>query len=158
MAKKVVKLASKKDQDKYSEYLARGERMVAVFGIGNKYFIMNFIILFIFSIPLIGLPFLFKLLHLWHARRYILTDRRVIIKDGVFTIKTTSVPYDKITHIKVNEDFLEKMSYGIGDIVVHTAGPTPVEIELEKVQHPMQVKNLLEELMVKERTLLGVVG
>lgn len=84
-----------------------------------------------------------------------MTDRRVLIKDGVFSTKTISAPYDKITHISVREDFFKKLSYGIGDITIHTAGPTPVEIDLVKVQNPLQIKNLIEELIVKERSLLG---
>ena len=55
------------------------------------------------------------------------------------------------------EDFFKKISYGIGDITIHTAGPTPVEIDLVKVQNPMKVKNLIEELMIRERSLLGII-
>lgn len=129
--------------------------MIVVFGIGDKYYWLNFFSLFILSIPLIGLPFLLKLVHLRHSKKYILTDRRVLIKDGVLSVKTTTAPYDKITHITVREDFFKKMGYGIGDITIHTAGPTPVEIDLVKVQNPMQVKNLIEELMVKERSQIA---
>ena len=137
----------------HPDYLNEGEKVVAVFGIGNRYFWFTVIPLFILSIPLIGLPFLFKLLRQKHGLTYVLTDRRVLIKDGVFSIKTTTAPYDKITHITVREDFIKKISYNIGDITIHTAGPTPVEIKLVKVQDPLKVKNLIEELIVKERTL-----
>lgn len=153
-----LKLATEKQKQKYAYYLAEGEEIIAVFGIGNKYFWINVIPLFILSIPLIGMPFLLKLLHLKHRLIYILTDRRVVIKDGVFSTKITTAPYDKITHITVREDFFKKLSYGIGDITIHTAGPTPVEIDLIKVQNPMKVKNLIEELIVKERSLLGTIA
>ncbi len=150
-----LKTASQKQKEKYADYLAEGEEVIAVFGIGDRYFWTNAVPLFIFSIPLIGLPFLLKLIHLKHRLTYILTDRRVLIKDGVFSVKITTAPYDKITHITVREDFIKKLSWGIGDITIHTAGPTPVEIDLVKVQNPMKVKNLIEELMIKERSLLG---
>jgi len=130
---------------------------MAVFGIGDRYFWVNTIFLFPLSFLLVGLPFLLKIIHLKHSKTYILTDRRVLIKDGVFSIKLTSAPYDMISHITVREDFLQKISYGIGDIIIHTAGPTPVEIDLFKVQQPMRIKNLLEELIIKERSLLGVI-
>ena len=143
------------DKKKYTRYLAGGEEIVSVFGIGNRYFWINTIFLAPLSLALIGLPFFLKLVHLKHSKTYILTDRRVLIKDGVFSIKTTSAPYDMISHISVREDFFKKLSYGIGDITIHTAGPTPVEIDLVKVQDPIKVKNLIEELMVKERSLLG---
>ncbi len=142
-------------RQKYAKYLAGGEEIVSVFGIGNRYFWFNAIFLAPLSLVLVGLPFFLKLVHLKHSKTYILTDRRVLIKDGVFSTKTISAPYDKITHISVREDFFKKLSYGIGDITIHTAGPMPVEIDLIKVQNPLQVKNLIEELIVKERSLLG---
>lgn len=142
-------------RQKYAKYLAGGEEIISVFGIGNRYFWFNTILLAPLSLVLVGLPFFLKLVHLKHSKTYILTDRRVLIKDGVFSTKTISAPYDKITHISVREDFFKKLSYGIGDITIHTAGPTPVEIDLIKVQNPLQVKNLIEELIVKERSLLG---
>lgn len=158
MAKKPVKLASDSQKHKFADYLGEGEEIVAVFGIGNKYFWLNAISLGILSIPLVGLPFLLKLIHLRHSKTYILTDRRVLVKDGVLSRKITSAPYDKITHITVRETFINKMSYNIGDITLHTAGagPVAIEVDLIKVQNPMQVKNLIEELIVKERSLLGV--
>lgn len=107
-------------------------------------------------VGVIGFPYILKLIHLKHSITYILTDRRVLIKDGIFSVNWTSAPYDKITHLTVKEDFIKKISYQIGDITIHTAGPTPIETDLIKVQHPVKVKNLLEELIVKERSLLGV--
>jgi uncharacterized membrane protein YdbT with pleckstrin-like domain len=138
---------------KILKYLAKNEQVIAVFGVGDQYFWINTLFLAPLSLILIGLPFWLKLIHLKHSRTYILTDRRVLVKDGVFSVKLTSAPYDKITHITVREDFFKKLSYGIGDITIHTAGPTPVEIDLEKVAHPMKVKNLIEELIVAEKRL-----
>lgn len=145
---------TKTQRRKYSRYLAEREKIVAVFGIGGRYFWLTFSVLLPLSLLLVGLPWLLKLIHLRHRKTYILTDRRVIVKDGVFSTRLTSAPYDKITHISVREDFLKKLSYGIGDITIHTAGPTPVEIDLVLVQNPMAVKNLIEELIVKERSLV----
>lgn len=148
-----MKVLTDKQKKKYSRYLSVDEQVVAVFGIGDRYFWYNAISLFPLSVALIGLPFLLKLLHQKHNYTYILTTRRVIIKEGIFTTEITTAPYEHITHITVREKFLQKLSFGIGDITIHTAGPTPVEIHLKYVQDPMQVKNLIEELIIKERTL-----
>lgn len=153
MASRKISRATEEQKKRYSHYLTEGEDIVAVFGIGNRYFWINVIPLFLLSVPLVGLPFLLKLLRLKHGLTYILTDRRLLVKDGVFSIKITTAPYDKITHITVREDFLQKISYGVGDITIHTAGPTPVEIDLIKVQSPLRVKNLIEELIIKEKSL-----
>lgn len=148
-------MVTEKEKSKYSRYLSPSEKIVAVFSIGNRYFWTNVIVLAPLSLIVIGLPLLLKIVHIKQSRRYILTDRRVIIKDGFFTIKITTVPFDKITHISVKEEFIKKISYGIGDIKIHTAatGPTPIEIELENIDDPMHVKNLIEELIIKERML-----
>lgn len=174
---------------KFGKYLAKGEKIVSVFGIGERYFWLTVSSYFLLLIMLViypwiflklpdfaswgslgyllylpailisvfGLPYIAKLVHLKHKMAYILTDRRVLIKDGVLSVKITSAPYDKITHLTVKEDFLKRISYQIGDITIHTAGPTPIETDLIKIQHPMQVKNLLEELIIKERSLLGTI-
>jgi membrane protein YdbS with pleckstrin-like domain len=152
MAIKKVPLATERQREKYADYLAEGEEIVAAFGIGPRYFWSNVAALAPLSLVLIGLPFLLKLVHLKHSKTYLLTNRRVLVKDGVFSVKITTAPYDKITHITVQENFLTKLFYKMGDITIHTAGPTPVEIDLLKVQYPMRIKNLIEELIVKEKT------
>lgn len=153
MAHTYTKRPTAEQRKKYAKYLAHGEEMVAVFGIGDRYYWANLIALIPLSLVIVGLPFLFKLIHKRHGKVYILTDRRVLIRDGVLSVKTISAPYDKITHISVKEDFLEKFSYNMGHITIHTAGPTPVEIDLINVQNPLEVKNLIEELIVKERSI-----
>jgi len=48
---------------------------------------------------------LLKTLHLYHANRYLLTTRRVIIKKGVFSVQLTAALFDKITHLEVVQSF-----------------------------------------------------
>lgn len=141
---------------KYSRYLSSGEHLIAAFGIGDRYFWYNIVPMFILSIPLVGMPWMLKLLHQKHSLTYLLTNRRVILKEGIFTTEVTTAPYHHITHIIVKENFLHKISFQVGDIVIHTAGPTPIEMHLHHVQDPLTVKNLIEELMIKERTLPGL--
>ncbi len=124
---------------------------MAIFGVSDRYYFLMMLLTFPLSVFLIGLPYFLKVVHLKHTKTYIFTDRRVLIIDGMFSIKLTSAPYDKISHITVREDFFKNLILGVGDITIHTAGPTPVEIDIVKVGHPMQVKNLLEELMFKEK-------
>lgn len=148
-----MKTLTEKDRKKYQKYLAPEEELVTVFGIGKRYFWTNTVIFFPLSFLLIGLPGLLKTLHLRHSKTYLLTNRRILIKDGVFNINLTTAPYDKITHITVRDKFVNRVSYGIGDLVVHTAasGSLPVEIVLEKVASPITLKNLIEDLIYKEK-------
>lgn len=148
-----VFVVTDKDRKKYGKYLAAGEEIIGIYKIGDQYFWIQIITSIPLIILLIGIPRLLKTLHLRHAKAYILTNRRVLVKDGILSTNLTSAPYDKITHITVKEDFMPKIAYGIGDITIHTAGPTPVEIDLVKVPRPMEIKNLIEELMVKEKAI-----
>lgn len=136
---------------KYQQLLAANEKLIAVFGIGDRYFWSNAISLGIMSFLLIPIPFLLKLIHFRHSNIYILTDKRVIIKRGIFSTEVTTAPYDHITHIIVRQSFLHRLSFKMGDIIIHTAGPTPIEVHLLKVQDPITVKNLIEELISNER-------
>ncbi|OGG06132.1 hypothetical protein A2872_04135 [Candidatus Gottesmanbacteria bacterium RIFCSPHIGHO2_01_FULL_42_12] len=148
-----MKSPTAKQRKNYAKYLTESEEIVSAFGIGDKYFWINASVFFPLSFILVGMPFLLKVLHLKHSKTYILTNRRLLIKDGVFNISLTSAPFNKITHITVKDKFLPRISYGIGDLIIHTAasGSLPVEIVLEKVQDPLEVKNLIEDLIVKER-------
>ncbi len=104
-----------------------------------------------------GASFL-KTLHLYHSHRYLLTTRRVIIKKGLFAVKLISAMYDKITHIEVDQSFLDKLLYHHGTIIVATAGMNKAEITLEYVDYPIELKNLMERLINREREHFGVRG
>lgn len=97
-----------------------------------------------------------KALHVYHANRYLLTTRRVIIKQGIFTVKFTAALYDKITHIEVDQAFLDKLLMHYGTIIINTAGMNKGEITLRYVDYPIEFKNLLERLINREREQFGM--
>ncbi len=92
-----------------------------------------------------------KTLWLYHANRYLLTTRRVIIKKGLFTVKLTSALYDKVTHIEVDQGFWDRLVMHHGKIIINTAGVNKIEIVLTFVDYPIEFKNLMERLINKER-------
>jgi membrane protein YdbS with pleckstrin-like domain len=169
---------SRHDIKKYQKYLAPGEELAYVTHIGNKYYwsivascIMVFIMLasitplyytWLEVLPVwIALPIslsgalvlipLTKILHERHSLVFIFTSRRVIIKKGIFSISITTAPYDKITHVQVEQKLLERMFYDTGTMIVHTAGPTPVEMKLVHIEKPFAVKNIVDDLTHQER-------
>lgn len=99
---------------------------------------------------------LLRTTHTYHANRYLLTTRRVIIKKGVFAVSLTSALYDKITHIEVRQAFFDKLLYHHGTVIVNTAGANKVEIILNYVDYPIEFKNLLERLINREREQFGL--
>ncbi len=96
-----------------------------------------------------------KTLWLFHANRYLLTTRRVIIKQGLFSVKLSTTLLDKITHLEVLQPFIDRMFLHHGDIVINTAGMNKVEIVLRHVDYPIELKNLLERLINREREQYG---
>lgn len=94
--------------------------------------------------------------HLYHANRYLLTTRRVIIKKGIFAVKLTSALFDKVTHIEVDQSFFDKVFMHHGTIIINTAGMSKDEIVIGYVDYPMEFKNLLERLINREREQFGM--
>src|SRR5688572_17201914 len=108
----------------FAQYLSEDEELILITGLGAAYLRSKFIMYMMFpGMVFFGLVFLVgwflkiepiysfgvglilmilsalsKTMHLHHANRYLLTTRRVIIKQGVFSVKLTAALFDKITH------------------------------------------------------------
>jgi membrane protein YdbS with pleckstrin-like domain len=91
----------------------------------------------------------------YHSHRYLLTTRRVIIKNGFFAVKLTSALYDKITHIEVDQTFWDRIIMKHGNVLINTAGGNRDELKINNVDEPIAFKNLLERLINRERERFG---
>lgn len=96
-----------------------------------------------------------KTVHLYHSNRYLLTTRRVIIKKGILSVKVISSLYDKITHIEVEQGIMDRLVMHHGNIIINTAGASNDVIKFLFIDEPLQVKNLLERLINKQRDYRG---
>ncbi|MBI2040126.1 PH domain-containing protein [Candidatus Microgenomates bacterium] len=112
----------------------------------------------ILAISLMIFSALLRILHVYHANRYLLTTRRVIIKKGLFSVKLTAALYDKITHLEVIQGLIDRFLLHHGTIMVNTAGLNKGEIVLKFVDYPMEIKNLMERLINREREQFGLRG
>src|SRR3989344_331442 len=123
------------DVKAFSKYLSEDEELVLVTGLSNAcirqeaiiYLFMPGLIVAIagailgwflgfskawtalFSIGLMFFASVFKTLHLYHSHRYLLTTRRIMIKEGLLSVKLTTALYDKITHIEVDQSLLDRL-------------------------------------------------
>lgn len=165
----------------FRPYLSEDEELILVTGLGHIYLRQKFLIYLLFGMVfgavLFGVLFIskvdgtvalvlatvlavmiaiFKTLHVHHANRYLLTTRRVIIKKGLFSVKLTAALYDKITHLEVDQSFIDRIFLHHGTIIVNTAGVHKDEIILRFVDYPMELKNLLERLITREREQMGL--
>ncbi len=168
----------------FASYLSEDEELILVTGLGRAYTRSKFIIYFLFPGMVFGAIFfglgwflkvdlkvnlavaslitillaVLKTMHLYHANRYLLTTRRVIIKQGLFSVKLTAALYDKITHLEVDQTFTDRLLLHHGNIIVNTAGMDKGEIVLRYVDYPMELKNLIERLINREREQYGSRG
>ncbi|MEK7160416.1 MAG: PH domain-containing protein [Patescibacteria group bacterium] len=134
------------------KYLNDNEKLIHQAKIGDRYYYISLFLFFPFSIILIGLPHLLKIVRMRGEKLYLITDQRVMVKSGIFSTTLTSAPHHMISHISVRENFLHRLIFNVGDVVIHTAGPTPIEIILEKISDPMAIKNIIEEQINRQRT------
>lgn len=164
----------------FSPYLSEDEELILVTGLGRVYLRQKFIIYLFFGMIAGGILFgalfllkvdtylalalagimsitvaILKTVHIHHANRYLLTTRRVIIKKGLFSVKLTAALYDKVTHIEVDQSFMDRIFLHHGTIMINTAGSNKDEIVLRFVDYPMELKNLLERLITREREHMG---
>lgn len=168
----------------FAPYLAEDEELILVTGLSQAFIRSKFIIylllpgLIFFGLGL-GLGWMLgftkvatliisllltlaaaslKTMHVYHANRYLLTTRRVIIKKGFFSVKLTATLYDKITHLEVDQSFFDRILLHHGHIIINTAGLNKGEIFMQAVDYPMELKNLMERLINREREQFGMRG
>lgn len=171
-------------KDAFKKYLSEDEELIIVTGLSKAYTRSKFIIYLLFPGMLflglgLGLGWLLglgkiwalilgmagmflsaliRILHVYHANRYLLTTRRVIIKKGLFSVKLGTTLFDKITHLEVDQSVVDRLLLHHGTIVINTAGLNKGEIMLRYVDYPLELKNLLERLINREREQFGLRG
>lgn len=175
---------SPKQKKAFTKYLSEDEELVLVTNLSKAYIRTKFITYFMFpGLVFFGLGLglgwvlglsktttlilafsvmtafaILKTMHLFHGNRYLLTTRRVIIKKGIFGVKVTAALYDKITNLEVIQSFIDRFLLHHGTIIINTAGVTKGEISLRYVDYPLELKNLLERLINREREQFGLRG
>lgn len=93
-----------------------------------------------------------KYSHLIRMRQsftYALTNRRFLIIRGIFSRKIVTAPLTAITHVTVEQSFLQRFFFNTGHLVIITAGFDQREIVIENIQNPLEFKILIEELTEK---------
>ncbi len=175
---------TQKQKDTFKKYLSEDEELVLVTGLSRAYIRSKFI----FYLLMPGMIFLglglglgwvlgigkvwalvlgmggmfisatLKAIHIHHANRYLFTTRRVVIKKGLFSVKLTAALFDKITNLVVDQSLIDRLFLHHGTIIVNTAGVSKGEIVLRFVDYPLELKNLLERLVNREREHFGLRG
>jgi len=104
--------------------------------IGISYYSQRPWFLAFFIIPLIYLLWEFLA---WHRREYVLTDRRVVKQEGVFSISSFDAPLDKINNVFHNQSFMGRV-WKYGDVGLETASEQGTTV-FDFLSHPLDFKN-----------------
>ncbi|MFH1174302.1 MAG: PH domain-containing protein [archaeon] len=79
------------------------------------------------------------------SRRYALSSDRLLYSRGIFSETFMSASYAFITDIRFRQSFWDKLM-NTGTIAVDTAGTDRIEIRYRKVNNPLEVKRMINDL------------
>ena len=86
----------------------------------------------------------------WTFTVYRLTEDRLLIKRGFFTTREDEVRLYRILDISLKRTLLQKI-FGTGSILCHSSDKTMGHFEIINIKRSYEVKNLLSDLIEKER-------
>lgn len=168
--------ATDEERKRYDKYTADDEELVLVTGLAKMYLRHQMIYFMLFpggiaiaagfawsyftgNNPGIGMLIgliIATILAWWRmwildiSTKYLLTTRRIVVKRGVLTVKIAGALYNKITHIEVEQGFVDRIFLNHGTVLVNTAGSNKDELVLQYIEAPIEFKNLLERLINRE--------
>lgn len=93
------------------------------------------------------LVFLWKIAQ-WRAHRYVLTDQRVLMIEGIFYRKVSAIPLSKVTDTTYSRSPVGRL-LGYGEIVLETAGERADQERLSMVPHPDEVYRQITALTLQ---------
>ena len=115
---------------------------------GSKIFLLIFFIIWFGLALLLGLgPFVRNWIA-WENSFYVVTDRRIIVRDGAIGVDYDILNLDLIKQVNVNIGFWD-VKYGTGTITVHAIGVKP--LTLYAVRNPMKVREIIEKAVEEAR-------
>ncbi len=86
----------------------------------------------------------------WTFTVYRLTKDRMLIKTGFFTTREDEVRLYRILDISLKRTLIQKI-FGLGTIQCHSSDKTMGHFDIVNVKKSYDVKNLLSDLIEKER-------
>ncbi len=72
---------------------------------------------------------------------YVITDNKIIRKDGILSKNTQMIPYTQLERVDVNQSFGQRVLH-IGTVVVDTGDDM---MKIEHIPHPEKVQQLLSQ-------------
>jgi len=86
-----------------------------------------------------------------HYNRLTITDKKVVVKEGILKRHETAIRYSSITEVVSKQNFLERM-LNFGDLHIRTSGAKKeYDITIENIPDPTKTKNIIERFMISSR-------
>jgi len=70
----------------------------------------------------------------WYATNYVLTDERIVVRQGLIARTGTEIPLENITNVLFSQRVVERM-LGYGDVLIESAG-SQGQSRLEDIPDP----------------------
>lgn len=93
----------------------------------------------------------------WTFTRYRLTEEKLIIDTGFFNRKEEEIRLYRILDITLKRPFNQRL-WGLGTVHLCTADKTTAEIDIKRIKNSREFKEMLSDLIEKERTEKRIAG
>lgn len=93
----------------------------------------------------------------WSFTRYSVSKDRFFISKGFFSIKDDEVRLYRIMDISLERSFMQRL-VGVGTIKVCSGDKTMCDFEIKNIKRPKATKELLSDLVEKQRDIKRVVN
>ena len=98
--------------------------------------------------PIFGLPLSFT--------KYVLTDEKLLVDTGFLSRTQEEIRLYRITDFTVKQKFLQRL-FGVGNIFISSSDNTQGEFLIKDIKKPYEIKELLSDMVEKERVQKGIV-
>lgn len=93
----------------------------------------------------------------WSFTRYSLTEEKLIIKKGCFTLTTDEVRLYRILDLSLKQTLIQRI-FNLGTITISSNDKSLGTFELKNIKDSEMIKEVLSEKIEEERTKKHIVG
>ncbi|MBK0870596.1 MAG: PH domain-containing protein [Saccharopolyspora sp.] len=86
----------------------------------------------------------------WYVERIVVTDKRFLIAEGIFTTNVAMMPIGKVTDLTFQRSLAGRM-FGYGTLVVESAGQIQALNRISYVPNPDEVEDAISYLVFGEK-------
>lgn len=89
--------------------------------------------------------------------KYSIKNNRLYLSKGLFSTEENEILLYRILDIKINRSIVDKI-FGVGTITLYTCDKTHKELQLINIKNPNQIRDMISEMVEKERERASIKG